>query len=79
MARRHELGRLFYICKVRAGRYRACADLQPGTKGLYRYCRDAVSRDAAHELLLCLRRELVERSGPVVPVLEMWRFGLICG
>lgn len=66
---------MFFVRKAREGRYRACVDLRPGTKGLYRYCRDAGTREEADELLLKLRRMLQEKAGPVLPVIEAWRDG----
>lgn len=65
-------GKFFFVKKARHGRYRACVDLYPGTKGVYRYCRDAETREKGNLLLRCLRRELVHKAGPVVSVIEAW-------
>ncbi len=62
----------FCIHKARPGRYRACVDTAPGTQGRFRYCRDAVTREAARQLLICLRQELARQPGPVARVLEAW-------
>lgn len=76
--RRYQKSDYFFVIKVRQGRYRACVDLYPGTKGKHRYCRDAASRAKGEELLLCLQRELVTYPGPVAPTLEAWYKGILC-
>lgn len=65
----------FFVRKARPGRYRACVDLAPGMNGLYRYCRDAPTREEAEKLLEDLRRLLQENAGPVLPIIEAWRNG----
>lgn len=75
---RRQPDKFFFVQKVRPGRYKACVDLRPGTKGAYRYCRDTATRERGEALLRCLRRELVQKAGPVVPVIELWRRGDLC-
>lgn len=78
MDRRHRPGDFFLVHKARKGRYRACVDLEPGTQGKSRYCRDANTREAAQKLLRCLRRELQQHAGPVLPIVEAWKRGELC-
>lgn len=75
---RHTPDDLFFVKRIKKGQYRACVDLQPGTKGKFRYCRRAGTRSLAEQLILCLQHELAIRPGPVFPVIEAWRDGRTC-
>lgn len=62
----------FFVKKAREGRYRACVDPVPGTKGAFRRCRDAASREEAERLLVELKKLLQQHAGPVNDVIELW-------
>jgi len=64
---RHGERSLFFVIKVRPGRYRACVDLNGR-----RYTRDAPTRDEANTLLYDLQQRLCVHPGPVKPMLETW-------
>lgn len=43
------------------------------------YAREAGDAEGARRLLACLKKALVSRPGPTVPVVEAWERGGFCG
>jgi len=64
---------LFQIKRTPWG-YRACIELTSHSS----YCRDVPDKASARALLACAKRHLALRQGPVRPLLDEWRAGLIC-